>query len=168
MEHGVEQSGLIIKCMNPEHHVEKECTRYRSIRLDIDKLGKEAHIEGKARQPGLGGDVAPVDVDGVGHRLESVDTDSDREDQIQQVVLGVETHTEQVGGVDKLADEKIEVLEETEQAKVDAERETEPALAGRRSAFSGEYLLAADEVDHGAEDDEAAEEEEAEQQLHHH
>ena len=43
-KNGVEKLGLKVDCPNPDHSARRQCTRYRSTKMDVLKYGKQAPV----------------------------------------------------------------------------------------------------------------------------
>ena len=78
------------------------------------QLREEADV-GEERHGVVGGaHAATIDIDGVGQRLECVERDADRQDEVQQKGIGLKSKQ-----LRELADEEVVVLEQGEDAEVE-------------------------------------------------
>lgn len=80
-----------------------------------DELGEKAYKSQKFDEVACGGNLMPVDIDGIAQRLEGIETDADREYEMEQEAVGNEKR-EPFGQRRK---EEIVVLKEEKDADVD-------------------------------------------------
>ncbi len=89
-----------------------------------DEVRKEGHVERVLEEVVAGRDLPPIDVDHVGHRLERVERDPERDDELQ--VEGGRVDPRNEGDV---VQEEVSVLEVNENPEVRREGEREVRLA---------------------------------------
>ena len=93
------------------------------LREEGDEKGEVSKIAGRAKCP-------PVDVERVGHRLERVEADADREDDPERSRR--HGHAEVGHQVHELGDEEVGVLEDAEHAQVRGQADDQEGLAPPR------------------------------------
>ncbi len=117
-----------------------------------DELREVADEEGEAREVQLGRAPPAVDVDRVRHRLEGVEADAGREQDVEaregQVGAGG------VGDVDEGLVEEVRVLEDAEQPEVHDQADDEPELTPRGAVVVAGHLPPGDVVGHRRGEDE--------------
>ena len=121
------ETGLDLAQVDPPRALDLRQEATAAFDWTGDQLREEGDVEREVQ--GVLGRlrVSPVDVDGVAHRLEGVEGDTDRKDEAQRGHGPLDAHHQKQ--VVEALDEKIEVLEEREDREVADDRDRRPPLA---------------------------------------
>src|SRR5262245_30972523 len=98
-----------------------------------DQMRKECDVQSVAMKTSLRWNAKTVDVDGVAERLESVERNTQRQEQLR--VRQRDVQAEQGGPLLRQTHKKVEVLEESQQAQVDDRRRHHQCFANGLSAL---------------------------------
>ena len=88
-----------------------------------DQLGEHCHEAGEVHETARGCSFAPVDVDGVAHRLEGIETDSEGKNHSEERCWHRQAERSSCG--DEIVGEKVEVFEKSKQGQIGDNRKNE-------------------------------------------